>query len=98
MWSLKSTGRLLLALAAALLATSCSLRLPVSSNPVATVPPTKKAKIDTTKDFRITDENDPDVLVYLLADTLHTGVVFPYDWLIDSGFVPPKGFDKTPVA
>ena len=99
MWSLKSTGRLLLALAAALLASSCSLRLPVNSKPVvATVPPAKKARIDTTKDFRITDERDPDVLVYLLADTLHTGVVFPYDWLLDSGFVPPKGFDKTPVA
>jgi|GEM_PF-712118 len=35
---------------------------------------------------------DPDVLVWLISDELHTGMVFPYDWLIESGFVPPKNF------
>ena len=35
---------------------------------------------------------DPDVLVWLIADRYHTGMVFPYDWLLESGFVPPAGF------
>ena len=96
MRSLTSIGRLLLPLAAILLAGSCSLRLPVNHRPVATVPPVERAVIEK-KDFRFTDPNDPDVLVYLLGDTLHTGIIFPYDWLVDSGFVPPEGFG-TPVA
>jgi len=28
----------------------------------------------------------------MLADKLHTGMVFPYDWLIESGFIPPENF------
>ncbi len=35
---------------------------------------------------------DPDVLVWLISDDLHTGMVFEYEWLLDSGFVPPAGF------
>lgn len=35
---------------------------------------------------------DPDVLVWLLADSLHTAMVFPYEWLLESGFNPPAGF------
>jgi hypothetical protein len=35
---------------------------------------------------------DPDVLVWIVAEKLHTGMVFPYDWLIESGFIPPVGF------
>jgi hypothetical protein len=35
---------------------------------------------------------DPDVLVWLIADKYHTGMVFPYAWLLESGFVPPSGF------
>ncbi len=35
---------------------------------------------------------DPDVMVWLLADTLHTAMVFPYAWLLESGFIPPAGF------
>lgn len=37
---------------------------------------------------------DPDVLVWLIADKLHTGMVFPYDWLLESGYVPPQGFGR----
>ena len=36
----------------------------------------------------------PDLLVWLLANEYHTGMVFPYDWLLESGFVPPDGFGK----
>jgi hypothetical protein len=39
-----------------------------------------------------TTTKDPDVLVWLIADEIHTGMVFPYDWLIESGFIPPTGF------
>ncbi len=35
---------------------------------------------------------DPDLLVWLIADDLHTGMVFDYDWLLESGFIPPVGF------
>lgn len=81
-----------------LCATSCGLRLPVKHAPVSTTSlPAHQAVLDR-QDFRITDKKDPDVVVYLLADTLHTGIVFPYDWLLDSGFVPPPSFKKTPVA
>ena len=34
---------------------------------------------------------DPEVMIWLIADRLHTGMVFPYDWLLESGFVPPAG-------
>ena len=37
-------------------------------------------------------KKDPDVLVWLIADSYHTGLVFPYDWLLESGFVPPPDF------
>jgi len=39
-----------------------------------------------------TPARDPDVLVWMVSDEFHTGMVFPYDWLIESGFVPPSGF------
>ncbi len=82
--------------AALMLPASCGLRLPVDRQPVPAMPPAVRVAVPERK-FQITDRNDPDVIVYLLADTLHTGVVFPYDWLVDSGFVPPEGFG-TPVA
>jgi hypothetical protein len=34
----------------------------------------------------------PHVMVWLIADALHTGLVFEYHWLLESGFVPPKDF------
>lgn len=74
-------------LTAALLG-SCGIRLPIETRgnrniervPVRLEPrPQQPAK-------------DPDVLVWLVADEYHTGMVFPYDWLVESGFVPPAGF------
>lgn len=35
---------------------------------------------------------DPEVLIWLIADPHHTGMVFPYAWLLESGFIPPAGF------
>jgi len=34
------------------------------------------------------------VHVWLISDALHTGLVFEYDWLLESGFVPPAGFPE----
>ena len=31
------------------------------------------------------------VTVWLIADQLHTGLVFDYPWLLESGFIPPAG-------
>jgi hypothetical protein len=39
-------------------------------------------------------ERPPEVQVWMLADKLHTGMVFPYDWLLESGFIPPENFPK----
>lgn len=66
------------------LATSCSLRLPTEK--VTTSPPPASSPKATSI------AKDPDVLVWMIADKWHTGMVFPYDWLLDSGFVPPAGF------
>jgi hypothetical protein len=68
---------------AAALCSSCGIRLPDTPPVTRGVPvsyvPTKPGK-------------DPGVLVWLIADDLHTGMVFEYDWLLESGFVPPAGF------
>jgi hypothetical protein len=77
-----------------LLLGSCGLRLPVNRHAVQTVPPVKKI---VPHHPLLADEDSDEVRVYLLGDTLHTGMVFPYDWLVDSGFVPPKNFG-TPLA
>ena len=70
-------------LATALLG-SCGIRLPVQATPAkhVTVPVSRPADPPPA----------PDVLVWLTADKWHTGMVFPYAWLVESGFVPPTGF------
>ena len=70
-------------LIAAALLSSCGIRLPdLPRVPVRLeAAPVSKCK-------------DPDVIVWLIADDLHTGMVFPYDWLIESGFVPPDHFGQ----
>jgi hypothetical protein len=37
---------------------------------------------------------DPDVLLWMISDRYHTGLVVPYDWLLESGFVPPPDFGQ----
>ena len=37
------------------------------------------------------------MLVWLIADKIHTGMVFPYDWLLESGFIPPAGFGNAQI-
>lgn len=62
-----------------LLLCSCSLRLPVEPYPESAatnrIAAKKKEKID----------------VWMHADKYHTGMIFDYDWLIDSGYIAPPG-------
>ncbi len=79
-------GALALSVMATALVTSCGIRLPDA--PI----PTYRAEV-VKKPFQpAPGAKEPDVLVWLISDKLHTGMVFPYDWLLESGFVPPKDF------
>ncbi len=75
------TRRLAILVSASLALSSCGIRLPAPQAPAA---PTRPAASG--------DARPPHVLVWLIADNLHTGMVFEYDWLLESGFVPPDGF------
>ena len=70
----------------ALMMTSCGIRLP------DTPPLSSEPKVSKTLVAKKSMPQDPDVLVWLIADKIHTGMVFPYDWLIECGFIPPTGF------
>jgi len=80
--------RLVGMLAWVLLAASC-IRIPpppalaIRQVPVATTPGVRD---------KLYPAREPEVMVWLIADPLHTGMVFPYAWLLESGFVPPLGF------
>jgi hypothetical protein len=67
------------------LSTSCGLRLPVEKQPVSRT--FTAAEVSEPK----TDQ-PPHVLVWLISDSYHTGMVFPYGWLLESGFIPPDHF------
>lgn len=69
------------------LITSCGIRLPNTPAPAYRV---DVGKLPVRQPAPGT--KDPDVLVWLISDKLHTGMVFPYDWLLESGFIPPPGF------
>lgn len=74
---------------------SCGIRLPVDRVPAPRVTPVSSSAAVTERGT----EEAPHVLVWLIADKYHTGMVFPYDWLVESGFVPPAGFgDATYVT
>ncbi|QTN30891.1 DUF2459 domain-containing protein [Akkermansiaceae bacterium] len=68
------------------LLTSCNF----VSLPPAAEPPAGLVRKNTVSTY--TPERPPEVQVWLIADKLHTGMVFPYDWLLESGFVPPEHF------
>jgi hypothetical protein len=69
--------------------TSCGLRLPVDPQPVARQQTSlgQRPSLDAAP-------RDPDVYLWLLADRYHTGIAVPYDWLLESGFVPPENFSS----
>jgi len=81
-------------LACSAAALSSCIRIPVSTDlkrveVAAVAPVTPKVKVAEPAAPR-----DPDVMVWMIADNLHTGMVFPYDWLLESGFRPPADFPK----
>lgn len=79
---------------------SCSIRLPVQPQPrIKDFPPQAETSAPPVPRIKVRldclparPRQDPDVLVWLIADKWHTGMVFPYAWLEESGFVPPAGF------
>jgi hypothetical protein len=74
------------AVLAAVLLSSCSLRLPVETQPL------RRTEVGLSQSTTPIRHRDPDVLIWLVADNWHTGLVLPYDWLLESGFVPPRDF------
>lgn len=75
--------------AVALLA-SCGIRLPIE-----TKGPRSTERIHVRLESQPgTPVRDPDVLVWLIADKYHTGMVFPFEWLEESGFIAPAGLGR----
>lgn len=62
---------------------SCGLRIPVKNATLCPHPPAKVEKAEA---------RDPDVELWLISGSYHTGIVFPYEWLYESGYIPPAGF------
>ena len=88
-----SISRLGLAAALALALASC-IRIPPPAAAAATrpLPVAKTALTPAHPANSKAPTRDPDVMVWMIADPLHTAMVFPYDWLLESGFIPPAGF------
>ncbi|MFY7818600.1 MAG: DUF2459 domain-containing protein [Akkermansiaceae bacterium] len=62
--------------------TSCAVRFP-------SPPPSPK---DRESHSNPSESISPGkVAVYLIADTLHTSLAVPYDWLLEHGYHPPQG-------
>ncbi|MGJ8632482.1 MAG: DUF2459 domain-containing protein [Luteolibacter sp.] len=62
-----------------------------------TLPPAPEPSAELVEKNTVTTytpERPPDVQIWLIADSLHTGMVFPYDWLLESGFIPPVDFPE----
>ena len=71
------------------------LAVMASSCNFVTLPPPPTPSMELVRQNTVKDYNPerlPEVQVWMLADKLHTGMVFPYSWLVESGFVPPKDF------
>lgn len=70
----------------AIVLSSCGISLPDT--------PQRTYQEPLTRPVHVPKPNlkDPDLFVWLISDEFHTGLVFEYEWLIESGFVPPAGF------
>ncbi len=77
---MRGGGWLRMAAALTLLVPVSCVRLPDVPPPVRRVP------------MKSTPGKAPDVLIWLISDRIHTGMVFDYAWLLESGFSPPAGF------
>lgn len=80
-----STNPLSVCVAVLAILSGCSLRLPIEHQPVS-VAFKPGAGEPAPKD------QNPLVPVWVLSGRYHTGMVFPYDWLLENGLEPPTGF------
>ncbi|MFN4805506.1 MAG: DUF2459 domain-containing protein [Akkermansiaceae bacterium] len=74
---------------------TCLMTGALSSCHFLTMPPAPEpasSLVQRNTVAKYTPERPPEVQVWMLADKLHTGMVFPYDWLLESGFNPPQNF------
>lgn len=67
---------------------SCAVRMP---SPSPTPPPLTTHTQGSAKPAAAGK-----VAIYLTADSLHTSLAVPYDWLLESGFIPPQGIKFAP--
>ncbi len=65
---------------------SCGISLPNAPRPLPRPDP------DISGFIPGPGKQEPEVTLWLVSDEFHTGMVFEYQWLIDSGFIPPAGF------
>jgi hypothetical protein len=63
---------------------SCSLRLPVEPYP------------ESEAEASVASGKSRTVEVWMHDDGFHTGLIFDYPWLLESGYVPPKGLGTPP--
>jgi len=71
------------------------LAIVASSCNFVTLPPAPAACPELVRKNTVatyTPERPPEVQVWLIADKLHSGMVFDYRWLLESGFIPPENF------
>jgi hypothetical protein len=61
---------------------SCTLRMPSPAEP----PPLTSKHSDA-----IDTPSAGQVAIYLMADSLHTSLAVPYDWLVENGYRSPQG-------
>ncbi|MDB6077430.1 MAG: hypothetical protein JWO82_1177 [Akkermansiaceae bacterium] len=78
--------------AAALLFSSCALHLPEPKGEALSLLPVSDPAHASDRTHPVPTATT--VPVYLLADNIHTGLVFDYQWLKDSGYVPPANLGK----
>ena len=82
--------RCILVFTSACALSACSVRLPIENHPIS-----PQAQRQTVASTPTANPADATVPVWLFANEYHTGMVFPYPWLIESGFVPPKDFPES---
>jgi len=76
---------------------ACALGCLLASCNFVTLPPAPAPSAELVLRNTVstyTPQRPPEVQVWLIADKLHSGMVFPYEWLVESGFVPPENFPE----
>lgn len=69
------------------LLSSCAVRMPSPPAPPVSCP---------LPSSNVTQPAKGKVAIYLIADSLHTSLAVPYQWLMDSGYNPPRALTFPP--